>query len=209
MPNINMSNIKLYGNRLSGHAYKVALFLVLTKTPYEYEEISLSTPRPDRPALFRQASRYNEVPALVMDGKAYVQSNAILLHLAQTLGLMDSGEHHAQIREWLMWEQSRLGSSLPNLRFEMKFKTDSDPAVQAWLNSRLLNDLEILNTHLATTSGFMAGSTPTIADCAIAGYLYWLGDVDLDIADWPEVAAWLDRIRQLEGWQHPDELLAT
>lgn len=202
-----MPNIKLYGNRLSGHAFKVALFLVLTKTPYEYEEISLSTPRADRPARFRQQSRYNEVPALVMDGKAYVQSNAILLHLAQTLGLMDSDEHHAQIREWLMWEQSRLGSSLPNLRFETKFKTDSDPAVKAWLKSRLQNDLEVLNTHLAGTPGFVVGSTPTIADCSIAGYLFWLADTGLDIADWPEVAAWLERIKQLEGWQHPDVLL--
>lgn len=207
MPSINMPSMKLYGNRFSGHAYKVALFLVLTKTPFEYEEISLSTPRPDRPAPFRQHSRFDEVPALVMVGKAYVQSNAILLHLAQTLGVMDSAEHHAQIREWLMWEQSRLGSSLPNLRFEMKFKTDSDRAVQAWLKSRLINDLKVLNSHLADTPGFVVGPTPTIADCAIAGYLYWLSDTGLDVADWPEVSAWLDRIKQLENWQHPDELL--
>ena len=38
---------------------------------------------------------------------------------------------------------------------------------------------------------------------------WWLGDAGLDIAGWPHVAAWLERISQLPGWQHPDELMAA
>lgn len=202
-----MTELTLFGNRFSGHSYKVRLFLVLTNTPHNYETIDLMQPRAERPTFFRENARYNEVPLLIVDGQAFVQSNAILLYLAEKFGTMDGSTSRAQVVEWLMWEQSRLGSSLPNLRFERKFKKNTDPAVLSWLEARLHNDLDVLETHLSDGAGFMVGDAPTIADCAIAGYLYWLEDAGLEIADWPQVSAWLTRMSQLEGWQHPDELM--
>ncbi len=201
------SKITLFGNRFSGHAYKIALFLALNKIPHNYEAINLSQPRGERPEFFRKHARYGEVPLLIVEDKAFVQSNAILLHLSQLFGIMSGGEEKARVNEWLMWEQSRLGSSLPNLRFEKKFKTNSDPAVQAWLKARLLDDLAVLNTHLTSGDGFVVGASPTIADCSLAGYLFWLSDVDLAISDWPHAQAWLNRIENLEGWKHPDKLM--
>jgi glutathione S-transferase len=56
---------------------------------------------------------------------------------------------------------------------------------------------------------YLIGSTPTIADLSASAYLWWLADAGLDIAAWPHVAAWLQRISQLPGWQHPDELMAA
>ena len=70
----------LYGNRESGHSYKVRLMLALTQTPHEYRPIDIEQPREQRPEEFRQASKYGEVPVLVDRGQPYVQSNAILLH---------------------------------------------------------------------------------------------------------------------------------
>jgi len=207
-----MSNIALYGNRHSGHSYKVKLFLALTNTPQNYQTIDLFQVRAERPALFRQHARFGEVPLLIMDGQAFVQSNAILLHLSQTLRTMDgdnSARINARIHEWLMWEQSRLGFSLPNLRFERKFKTDTDAAVLSWLEVRLRNDLDVLNTHLGGTDNFVASTAPSIADCSLAGYLYWLGDAGLSVKEWPMVQAWLGRISALDGWAHPDELMLS
>ena len=202
-----MADIILFGNRFSGHSYKVRLFLELTNTPHKYETIDLMQPRAERPSFFRENARYNEVPLFIVDGQPFVQSNAILLYLAEKFEAMDGDAAHVQVVEWLMWEQSRLGSSLPNLRFERKFKKNTDPAVLSWLEARLRNDLDVLETHLDGGSGFMVADTPTIADCAIAGYLYWLDDAGLEIEDWPQVSAWLTRMSQLEGWQHPDELM--
>ena len=202
-----MQNIKLFGNRFSGHTYKVALFLALTKTPYTYEQISLTLPRAQRPQHFARHSRYGEVPLLMIDGKPFVQSNAILIKLSQMLGPMSGDAPSDRVHEWLMWEQSRLGSSLPNLRFEKKFKSGADPAVLAWLCERLKDDLNVLDTHFASAGRFVVADAPTIADCSLAGYLFWLADVDLDIADWPRVKSWLDRISQLDGWKHPDDLI--
>ncbi|MBL4647242.1 MAG: glutathione S-transferase [Hyphomicrobiales bacterium] len=202
-----MPDIKLFGHPLSGHSYKVKLFLALTHTPHTYEIIDLMTPRPQRPAYFRDNTRYDEVPLLIIDDKPFVQSNAILLHLSKILNIFGGAPNQTQCLEWLMWEQSRLGSSLPNLRFSRKFKPDTDPAVLAWLEERLRADLNMLNTHFETSGGFVLNDAPSIADCSLAGYLYWLSDTGLDINSWPYVAAWLTRLSELDGWQHPDDLL--
>ncbi len=203
-----MPTLKLYGHPLSGHSYKVKLFFALTGVEHDYEIIDLRTPRSQRPATFRDCARFGEVPLLKVDGTPYVQSNAILLHLSQLLGRFDGGSKHTQRVEWLMWEQSRLGSSLPNLRFLQKFNTDTDPAVLAWLEGRLRGDLDVLNTHLQANGPFMLGEELSIADCSLAGYLYWLEDARLDIAQWPSIEAWLAHLSTLKGWQHPDKLLA-
>ena len=200
-------DITLFGNRLSGHTYKVALFLALTNTKHTYTAVSLSQPRNERPEIFRTNARFGEVPLLLVDTVPFVQSNAILIKLSEITGLMSGNERRSEVMEWLMWEQSRLGSSLPNLRYERKFIKNSKPEVQAWLSKRLEDDLDVLDQHLKTNNAFVVGSTPTIADCSLAGYLYWLDDAGLLVEDWPNVKIWLENIAQLQNWQHPNQLI--
>jgi glutathione S-transferase len=202
-----MSTIMLFGNRFSGHSYKVRLFLKLTNTPHSYDTISLSQARNGRPEFFRKNARFDEVPLLMIDDQAYVQSNAILLHLSDMLGVMGGGSEKARVAEWLMWEQSRLGFSLPNLRFDRKFKTNPDPNVLTWLEMRLRDDLNVLENHLKIGTNFIVGNEPSIADCALAGYLYWLDDAGLEIVQWPTIEAWLRRLSGLKGWEHPNTLM--
>ncbi len=203
-----MPEISLYGNRFSGHSYKVRLYLTLTKTPHVYKTVDLLQSRADRQVDFRERARFGEVPLLIINGQPYAQSNAILLRLQKSLGITCAEQEQQNIVEWLMWEQGRLGSSLPNLRFERLFNSQTKQDVQAWLEERLRNDLDVLNAHLSGTSGFVVGMGLTIADCSLAGYLYWLSDAGLDIDNWPKVQAWLQRISELDGWQHPDKLMA-
>ena len=196
--------IILYGNHYSGHSYKVKLFLELTKTSHKYETISLLQPRKERPEPFRSHSKFGEVPLILLNDEPYVQSNAILLLLSDQLNKMGGEKYQQQVCEWLMWEQSRIGFSLPNLQFERMFAKDTDPAVLSWLEKRLRNDLTTLDMHLETDNSFIVGSRPTIADCSLVGYLYWLDDTGLNISHWPNIEKWLARISKLEGWRHPD-----
>lgn len=200
---MSMSHLKLFGNPLSGHTYKVKLFLALTDTPYEYVHVDLLQPRPDRLAEFRENARYDQVPLLVIDDVPFVESNAILLHLSEKLDVLHGGTQRQQVVEWLMWEQSRLGHSLPNLRFAKRFQKDTAPAVLKWLEDRMRDDLSVLNRHLEGTK-FIAGDAPTIADCSLTGYLYWLGETGVEIEAWPSIQLWLERVGKLDGWKHPD-----
>lgn len=201
-------DLLLYGNRESGHSYKVRLALTLMQAPHEYRPVDLNLPRDRRPADFRAVSKFGEVPVLVDRGQAYVQSDAILLHLAQREHKFYGRDalDHDQVREWLFWEANRIGISVPNLRFALRFVPDTKKDVLDWLRQRALADLGRLDGEFAQRR-FLLGDFPTVADIACCGYLFWLDQAQLDPADWPHVARWLDDIRALPGWQHPYDLM--
>ena len=106
-------------------------------------------------------SKYGEVPVLVDRSQAYVQSNAILLHLAQrTLKFYGrDAVDHDQVREWLFWEANRIGISVPNLRFALRWVPDTKPEVLDWLRARAMADLDRMNGEFAAHK-FLLGRHP-------------------------------------------------
>lgn len=201
-----MKKIVLYGGSGSGHSYKARSLLLLSGTPHTYEWIDLELPRTARPPAFFAASRFGEVPVLVDEGKPYCQSNAILMHLAQSQNALAG--HKAEwldIVEWLCWEANRIGFSVPNLRHSMQ-RASQPPEVDAYLRNRVLADLQTLNNELQK-SEFLVPSGPTIADLSCSAYLFWLPDTGIAEDDFPHVSRWLDSLRSLQGWVHPDEAL--
>ncbi|OWY37710.1 glutathione S-transferase [Xenophilus sp. AP218F] len=203
-----MSNITLYGNRYSGHSYKVRLALMLADISHDYAHIDLALPREARPEDFRAASRFGEVPVLVVDDTPLCQSNAILQWLADSYGVLAGALGERQrVREWLCWESNRIGMSLPNLRASRGFQSKG-AEVEAWLEARLRDDLAVLEAELAERR-YLAGDQVSIADISLSACLWWLSDAGLDIADWPNIRAWLARIAAQPGWQHPDALMAA
>ena len=197
--------IRLYGNCESGHSYKVKLLLELAGVAHEYEEIDLRLARADRPEPFRSLARYGEVPLLVHDGKSFVQSNAILLHMAEHLHAWggESLERLERCREWLFWEANRIGFSMAHLRYGQKFDDNGSYAgtVLPWFRRRFDDDMLRLEQELSDGRLFLLDDTPSIADCSLSGYLYWPEQASVDYP--PRVAAWLARIAALPGWRHP------
>ena len=198
----------LYCHRESGHSYKVALALTLMNIPFEQRPVDLNLPREQRPADFRSTSMFGEVPALIdEDGLAVCQSNAILDHIARRHGQLDGKTPAAQtrVREWLAWEANRIAMSLPHLRFSRRF-TPAGEALETYWTGRMRADLDRLD-HALGENPYLAGATPTVADISCAGYLFWADQADVDLAPWPLVVAWLERIRSLPRWQAPYDLL--
>jgi glutathione S-transferase len=195
-------SIRLFGNRESGHAYKVRLMLNLAQLPHEFEEVDISLPRAARPEPFRSLAQHGEVPLLVHGGRPYVQSNAILLHLAEYSGALegDASEHIGRVREWLFWEANRIGFSLPNLRYSLKFG-GADPAVLAMLRARFDADIAHLDGQFADGRAFILGDSPTVADVSLCGYLFWPEQAQVTVPE--HVQGWLGRIAALPGWRHP------
>ena len=199
-----MHTMKLFGNRESGHSYKVSLMLALAAIPHAYEEIDLDLPRDARPEPFRSLSKYGEVPLLMHDGHAFVQSNAILLHLAELTGRLggESRQRLERAREWLFWEANRIGFSLANLRYGLTFTTAGATADgQVFLRQRFDADIARLDTELTDGRAFILGDDPSIADISLCGYMFWPEQANVHMP--PGVQAWLDRISALPGWRHP------
>jgi len=202
-----MSELNLYGAQHSGHSYKVRLFLLLARIEHSYTAIDLRIPRSERPEPFRSRSPHGEVPVLVDDGSVIAQSNAILLHLARKYGQFGGGNEleWTGITSWLFWEANRIGRSYPNLRWYRLFEPSGEPALVSWFEETALADLDRLESEL-TRKPFLLGRL-TIADLSCASYLLYGDDVGLDMARWPKVKDWLDRIRAISGFCPPLEAM--
>ena len=197
----------LWCHRESGHSYKVALALALIGVDCELRPVDLNLPRDQRPHGFQSASRFGEVPALEIGGLAVVQSNVILDVLARRYGRLDGADLGSQVRvrEWLAWEANRLAMSFPHLRYSRCF-TRADAALEAWWKQRMHADFDRLDAELSGRP-FLVGDSPTIADVSCCGYLWWTNQADVDLAPWPSIQAWLERIASLPGWRAPYDLM--
>jgi len=194
-------DLTLYGNRESGHAYKVKLFLALAGIAHRYVAVDIERPRLDRPEEFQAVAKFGEVPVLVIDGTAHVQSDAILLHLAHRTGLFGGGTD-PRVLEWHFWAANRINLSIPNLRYYLRYPGEAPDDAIGWLRARAELDLARLDAELSDR-GFLAGTAATTADISACAYLFWLDQAGFDIAEFPAVGAWLDRIRALPGWGEP------
>ncbi|SCX22953.1 Disulfide-bond oxidoreductase YfcG [Agrobacterium sp. DSM 25558] len=203
--------LRLYGNRNSGHSYKVALFLQLSAIDYEYVHINLDTNRAHRPAAFRRLAKFDEVPIVVYGDIVLSQSNAILLYLSRKLRRYEAMSEYDQelIHQWLFWEANRIGFSLSNLRHIRRLGL-TEPELEIYYSNRTKDDLDRLNQEFSQgEKSFLIGERPTIADISCCGYLFWAREAEINVDQWPAVSAWLSRIRALPGWIEPSALMAA
>lgn len=200
-----MAELVLYGHPDSGHACKVALALSVAGLPHRTVWIDIWAPPATRPADFLAASPFAEVPLLLIDGKPYIQSGAILLEIACRFKCLggDSPEGMCRGRELLMWEANRIGMCLPQLKEARRVNGEGfPPGALDWLRMRYDADCKRFDTLLGGDP-FFHGASPGIGDCAIWGYTQWLSEAAVDAT--PSMRAWLDRMRAHIAMRSPRE----
>ena len=203
-----MQNLKLFGHYDSGHVYKVMLFLELANISYKYEHVDIWTDKHNRQAEFLKHSRNGEVPCLLVDGQATIQSNLILHKLAGMYKVYggETPQRLMQALDWQFWEANRLGMCLPQLRYAKLFAPDEfNEQSLAFLKNRFDQDIAVLVSHFSDGRKFILGDKVSIADFSICGYLYWAEETGLKLPN--EIYSWLGRISQLPDWQPPYEMM--
>ena len=201
--------VTLYGFGESGNAYKVALMLQATATPWDVHFVDFFKGEARSPE-FMRLNEMGEVPVLVDGDQVLTQSGLILDHLVQKTGQF-GGTTAAEAREiwrWILWDNHKLSTQIGTARFLANFLPEAKrPAgVVPFLQGRLKAAYTVLNRHLEARD-WMVGQGPTIADFSCCSYLYYPEPFGFSRADWPAVDQWLDRIAALPGWAHPYDLL--
>ena len=201
--------VQLYCFGESGNAYKCALALAVTRTPWEPVFVDFFNGAARSPA-FLAINEMGEVPVLV-DGDAVLsQSGSILFHLADKTGQLggSSAAERQEVLRWVLWDNHKLSGQAGTCRFLMNFLPEAKrPAgVAPFLQGRLKAAYAVLNRHLEGRD-WIVGAGPTIADLSCCGYLHYPEPFGFDRADWPHIDRWLDRIAALPGWKHPYELM--
>jgi glutathione S-transferase len=190
--------MRLYDYAASGNCFKVRLLLGLLGRPYDRVPVDIFAGDTLTDG-FVAINPLRETPVLEFnDGSRLAQSSAILWYLAEgTPFLPDDAISRAQVVSWLSFEQERIMGGLGGPRFRLLTGRGT-----AGLEARLATGrgaLSVLDTHLAGRS-YVVGAAPSIADLGLFPYISVAGDAGVSPGDWPEVRAWLDRIRALPGF---------
>ena len=167
--------ITLYGFGESGNAYKVALMLALTGTPWRLEFVPFFAGGTRTPE-FRALNEMGEVPVLLDGDLTLSQSGLILDYLAEKTGQFgprDATERR-EILRWLLWDTHKGSAQVGTTRFQMNFlPPEKRPeAVIAFGQARLKAAFGVLDGHLKTRA-FLVGDRATIADLACCSYLFY------------------------------------
>ena len=197
----------LYGSPLSFPTYKVALMLSMAGEPYTFQFVNLRQGEHKKPE-FLAMNRFGQVPVLVDGDTPHAQSNAILAHLAAKLGRFEGGDAAGRRRtqEWLCWEADQLLPGIARPRFYKRFMQDPDPTLLAHYTERGEGALKVLEAGLAGQP-FLGGEAPSIADISAYATTAHAAEGGFDLARWPAVQGWVDRMAGQPGVKPAAELM--
>jgi len=208
-----MSEFILHSFAESGNAYKAALMLELCGADWRPEGIAFFAGETRSPE-FRDRNVMGEAPVLVhhrADGDfSLSQSGAILTYLSRHFGRFghETEAEDYEIMRWILFDNHKLTSYTATARFMRHFQNKAEDPITRFFLARANNAYKVLDQHLAGRD-WVAASRPTIADLSIVGYLYWPEQIGVDWADYPNINAWLERLRALPGWKMPEALMPT
>lgn len=207
-----MSEYQLYCFAQSGNAYRCALMLNLVGADWAPIWVDFFKGGETRTPKYRaEVNEMGEAPVLVHGDKKLSQSGVILTYLAERFGqfLPEGEDERLEVLRWIIFDNQKLNGYLGPYRFLKNFaKAAAEPAVLTFLKGRIDASLAIVDKRLSGRN-FVLGERPTIADISLCAYLYYPADeFGFDIcATYPNIAAWLDRIKALPRWKHPYELM--
>lgn len=194
--------LMLLDDPISGNGYKIRLLLAFLDTPYEYKTYSVLKAETRTPE-FLAISPNGKIPVLILeDGTVLPESNAILNYLAAGTPYLPSDRlHHAQVLQWMFWEQYSHEPNIATLRF-WNHMPELDKVQQAQIPGKRANGLaalKLMDDHLGRHDWLVAG-VPTIADITLFAYTHVADEGGFDLGAYPNIEKWVARIEGLPGF---------
>jgi glutathione S-transferase len=187
----------VYGNSDSGNCYKVKLALAQLALAHRWIETD-SVAGATRTPVFLAKNPNGKVPLLELEDGSYLpESNAILWYLAEDTELAPAGRlGRARALQWMFFEQYSHEPYVAVARSIVRY-LPPDSARRAELprlRERGRQALAVMERHLAREPYFV-DAVYSIADIALFAYTHCAEDGGIELAPYPAVRAWLERVR--------------
>lgn len=191
----------LYDSTVSGNAYKVRLLLAHLGIPYERRPVDVvdrTNPREELADL----SPTRRVPTIVLDdGRSLSESGAILWHFGEGTRFVPPDPYErALVLQWMFFEQSTHEPAIAVARFIRRFSGYAEQLARRLehLTKAGYEALDVMEPHLARNEFFVGGAM-TLADIALYAYTHNADEGDFDLAGYPAIRAWLERVASEPG----------
>ena len=194
--------VHLYDHVASGNSYKIRLLLSQLGIEFTTETMPVVG---DRDALrgpeFFARNPAGKIPTIVLDdGTVLAESTAILWYFAEgTQYLPDDKLDRVRVLQWMAFEQNQHETSIATRRYALSIAdAPADPALLAFWEKLGHRTLQVMERHLAER-GYFVAERYTIADIALYAYTHMADAGGFDLADYPRVQAWCERVRNQPG----------
>lgn len=162
--------------------------------PFELERVDLKTGQTEHGVDFRSVNPKGYVPALVLDdGSVLTEGPAIVQYVAdrapeKELAPPAGSMARYRLMEWLNYITSELHKSFGPL-FDARAPADWKALVREQLGKRF----DYLSEHLGQHA-YLTGDGFSVADAYLFTILGWGKWVSIDVARWPALVAYQERI---------------
>jgi glutathione S-transferase len=191
--------VLLYDSGVSGNCYKVRLLLAQLGLDYERRELDV-VDRSNRADVLGGLNPGLRVPTLVLDdGRALGESGAIMWYLADGTEYVPTDPFdRAKVLQWMFFEQYSHEPYVAVPRFWLTKGIEVDAETLAERQTVGYRAFDAMEAHLAGHD-YLAAGCYTIADIALYAYTHVAGEGGFDLAAYPAVRAWLDRVAAQPG----------
>jgi glutathione S-transferase len=195
-------SLTLHAMQRSANCYKVRLLLAHLAIPFVLKDVDILRGDTRTPQFLAMNPR-GRVPVLQLaDGTVLIESNAILMYLGEATHFVPTDKvARAVMMQWLFFEQNSHHPAIGEARFWMSLVPGGRELKRDLIDEWMEQGEEALGRMEArlATQPFIAGETLTLADIALYANTHLAHEADLDLALFPAVRAWVNRVASLPG----------
>jgi len=186
--------LTIYGDSTSGNCLKVKWTAERLAIPYTWIDVNIMNGESRTPD-FLAMNPAGQVPTAVLDdGRALAQSNAIICYLAEGSPLIPADAYQrARMLEWMFWEQYSHEPYVAVARFQMMHLGKPLAEIEPRIIERGKAALAQMEAALSDRD-FLVDGALTLADIALVAYTRMAADGGFALGDYPAVETWVERI---------------
>ncbi|CAE6753223.1 glutathione S-transferase family protein [Paraburkholderia nemoris] len=190
---------KLYDFELSGSCYKVRLLANILGLKYDAAPVDFVN-KEHKTSKYTDLNPFGEIP-IFEDGDLRLRdAQAIMVYIASKYDkdntwYPNTPEAMGRINQWL----STGGGEVMNAAGARLVKILNYPLDLEKLQAGANRVFKILDDHLADREWLELGH-PTIGDIACFPYTALAGEGGIDLTPYPNVLAWIERVKQIPGF---------
>jgi glutathione S-transferase len=196
--------IILHEDVRSGNCYKIRLTAAHLEVPLTRRNYDILAGETRTPAFLAEVNANGRIPVLQIGDRLLPESNAACFWLADGSHLIPADRFdRADMLRWMFWEQYSHEPNVATLRFWRAFVGEAalSDAQRAQIGAKQAAGeaaLQLMDEHLGRRDWF-AGSAFSLADIALYAYTHVAEEGGFNLASYPNVRHWLERVALLPG----------
>jgi glutathione S-transferase len=195
-----MSNaLVLHEYAASGNCYKVRLTAAHVGVPIERREYDIMKGETRTSEFLANVNSNGRIPVLQIGDQFIPESNAACFYIADGSPLVPSDRfERADVLRWMFFEQYSHEPNIATLRFWIHWvgldRLSEAQRLQIPLKRQAgAAALKLMDEHLAKRD-WLVGDAMSLADICLFPYTHVADEADFDLALYPGVVAWMERI---------------